>query len=83
MLGPYSDDMLNTWKRLGPLSLEIIGQNTGKKLDFNNNINYRFVEITYPHGYYYGLVNSHTKKEEGVGQKVISYEIYEGELSNE
>jgi len=36
-------------------------------LDFNNDINYRFVEITYPHGYYYGLVNSYSKKEAGVG----------------
>ena len=59
--------MLNTWKRLGPLSLEIIGQNSERNLDFDNDINYIFVEITYPHGYYYGLVNSYSKKEAGVG----------------
>jgi hypothetical protein len=28
-------------------------------------------------------VNSYTKREAGVGKKVLSYEIYEGELSNE
>ena len=28
-------------------------------------------------------MNSFSKKEEGVGKKVLSYEIYEGEFKNE
>ena len=75
-------EMLETWKKLGPLSIQKIQEQSGQNLLIDQNPFLSYTEVNKEQGYYQGLYNKLQKNEAGVGRDTYSFEIYEGQIEN-